>query len=246
MRTLLPISMVLLLALGGCPTDPPMPPGEEFLEVGSGEWRFEPADDGAQVDLVHGSQEVGDEYVRICLEMVMAEPHHLADGDLKVQLFRAFHAVWTVVTTTISESSPLECVDLSDRLEQGLTVLPPLVEIFQRLAILSGGGASGNALSSLLMSGLSAVSTSFGCASLADGELEVILDRQRLLPKAMQVHLPNGSRHVYMFDIANASINSPLAQLQALFKRPITPLGWKRVVENMPLEQAAQPVQPAR
>jgi hypothetical protein len=56
MRVLLPVSMVLLLALGGCPTDPPTPPGEEFLEVGSGEWRFEPIEDGAEVDLVHGSQ----------------------------------------------------------------------------------------------------------------------------------------------------------------------------------------------
>jgi RNA polymerase sigma factor (sigma-70 family) len=76
--------------------------------------------------LLTGSQEVGDEYVRICLEMVIAEPYHLANGDLKVQLFRAFHDVWRVVTTTISESSPLEHVDLSDRLEQGLTALPPL------------------------------------------------------------------------------------------------------------------------
>ena len=32
--------------------------------------------------LLTGSQEVGDEYVRICLEMVMTEPHHLADGEL--------------------------------------------------------------------------------------------------------------------------------------------------------------------
>ena len=34
--------------------------------------------------------------------------------------------VWRVVTTTISESSPLEYVDLSDRLKHGLTALPPL------------------------------------------------------------------------------------------------------------------------
>src|SRR5918995_4964240 len=85
--------------------------------------------------LLTGSQEVGDEYVRICLEMVVAEPHHLADGDLKVQVFRAFHAVWSVVTTTISESSPLERVDLSDRLEQGLTALPPLERRVLLLAV---------------------------------------------------------------------------------------------------------------
>ena len=85
--------------------------------------------------LLTGSQEVGDEYVRICLEMVIAEPHHLANGDLKVQLFRAFHAVWRVVTTTISEGSPLEHVDLSDRLEQGLSALPPLERRVLLLAV---------------------------------------------------------------------------------------------------------------
>jgi DNA-directed RNA polymerase specialized sigma24 family protein/CheY-like chemotaxis protein len=85
--------------------------------------------------LLTGSQEVGDEYVRICLEMVIAEPIHLANGDLKVQLFRAFHDVWRVVTTTISESSPLEHVDLSDRLEQGLSALPPLERRVLLLAV---------------------------------------------------------------------------------------------------------------
>ena len=85
--------------------------------------------------LLTGSQEVGDEYVRICLEMVIAEPYHLANGDLKVQLFRAFHDVWRVVTTTIAESSPLEHVDLSDRLEQGLTALPPLERRVLLLAV---------------------------------------------------------------------------------------------------------------
>jgi TIGR03009 family protein len=76
-------------------------------------------------------------------------------------------------------------------------------------------------------------------------EVEVMLDRERLLPKAMQVHLPSGSRHLYMFDIANASVNNPLARLGALFERPRTPIGWKRVVENAPVEQAAQPSAPA-
>jgi TIGR03009 family protein len=71
--------------------------------------------------------------------------------------------------------------------------------------------------------------------------VEVILDRQRLLPTHMQVHLPNGDRHMYVFDIANASINSPLARLQAFFQLPRLPGGWKRIVEQMPLEQAAQP-----
>ncbi len=77
--------------------------------------------------------------------------------------------------------------------------------------------------------------------------VQVILDRQRLLPTHMQVHLPNGSRHMYVFDIANASVNSPLARLQSLFQLPPLPGGgWKRIVEQMPVEQAAHPVAPPR
>jgi TIGR03009 family protein len=72
--------------------------------------------------------------------------------------------------------------------------------------------------------------------------VEVILDRQRLLPTHMQVHLPNGDRHVYTFNIASATINSPLQKLQSVFTLPRLPVGWKRIVEQMPMEQAAQPV----
>lgn len=79
-------------------------------------------------------------------------------------------------------------------------------------------------------------------AQAADfSKVEVILDRQQLLPKAMQVHMPNGSRHVYMFDLSNASINGPFALLQGLFQRPRTPFGYKRVVEQIPVAQAEQP-----
>lgn len=71
--------------------------------------------------------------------------------------------------------------------------------------------------------------------------VEVILDRQRLLPTHMQVHLPNGDRHMYTFNIASATINSPLQKLQALFQLPRLHPGWKHIVEQMPVEQAAQP-----
>jgi TIGR03009 family protein len=77
-------------------------------------------------------------------------------------------------------------------------------------------------------------------------EINVILDRERMLPTHMQVRLPNGSRHVYIFDVAGASINNPLARLQNWFQMPRLPTGWKHVVEQMPVEQAAQPVQPLR
>jgi TIGR03009 family protein len=77
-------------------------------------------------------------------------------------------------------------------------------------------------------------------------EVRVILDPNRMLPTHLQVQLPNGSRHVYIFDIAAASINNPIARLQNWFQLPRLPAGWKRVVEQIPVEQAVQPVPPPR
>jgi hypothetical protein len=53
--------------------------------------------------------------------------------------------------------------------------------------------------------------------------------------------MPNRSHHVYIFDIKNAAKNQILAQIQSLFSRPSVPFGWKRVVEDLPLQQAAEP-----
>ena len=72
------------------------------------------------------------------------------------------------------------------------------------------------------------------------GRVDVMLDRQRMMPKAMQVHLPNGDRHVYMFDIDNATVNGNLQRIMAYFSAPRTPWGWKRVVEDIP-QPAPQP-----
>jgi TIGR03009 family protein len=71
--------------------------------------------------------------------------------------------------------------------------------------------------------------------------VEVILDRQRMLPTHMRVTLPNNNRHLYIFDIAGAAINRPWARVQNWFALPRLPLGWKRRVEQIPVEQAAQP-----
>lgn len=74
-------------------------------------------------------------------------------------------------------------------------------------------------------------------------EVDVILDRARLLPTAMQVTMPNGDRHVYMFQLEKANVNGVLNRIQnALFQKPPTPFGWKHVVENAPVAEAV-PVQ---
>jgi TIGR03009 family protein len=84
--------------------------------------------------------------------------------------------------------------------------------------------------------------------------VELMLDRQQLLPTAMRVHLPNRSSHLYLFSLKDASVNGHLDRLMTLFQAPRTPFGWKRVVEDLPAEpappgpprQAAQPGETAR
>lgn len=72
-------------------------------------------------------------------------------------------------------------------------------------------------------------------------EVDVILDQNLLLPRFMNVKKPNNSRDMYIFDLKTASINSALDRFKDLFERPHVPFGYKRVVENVPLQQAAQP-----
>jgi hypothetical protein len=58
----------------------------------------------------------------------------------------------------------------------------------------------------------------------------------------MEVVLPDGSKHVYIFDLASASVNGHIDRLKEfLFERPMTPLGWKRVVEDAPAQQPGAP-----
>ncbi|TWT88871.1 hypothetical protein Mal64_23590 [Pseudobythopirellula maris] len=72
--------------------------------------------------------------------------------------------------------------------------------------------------------------------------VELMLDRQKMLPVAMQVHMPDGSRTVYTFKLADASVNSRVTQIwNSLFQSPRTPYGWTRIVDQQPAAQAAQP-----
>jgi TIGR03009 family protein len=77
-------------------------------------------------------------------------------------------------------------------------------------------------------------------------QVDVMLDRERKLPSHMNIHLPSGSRHLYIFDLPNASINNALHRFQALFQRPRKPAGWTHIVEQLPQGQAANPVPPPR
>jgi len=64
--------------------------------------------------------------------------------------------------------------------------------------------------------------------------VDVMLDRKKMMPTAIQVHMPNGqSRAVYMFK--NPTVNGKLnALFGSIFNAPRTPRGWTRVVEELP------------
>jgi DNA-directed RNA polymerase specialized sigma24 family protein len=75
--------------------------------------------------LLTGSQTIGDEYVRICLELVLAEPERLSGEDLRKELFAVFHSIWNTINAEEGEISPYEYADPGRRLERGLQELPP-------------------------------------------------------------------------------------------------------------------------
>ncbi len=69
--------------------------------------------------------------------------------------------------------------------------------------------------------------------------VEIVLDREKFLPKALQVYAPNaptvqrnvGQRTVYI--MGDATVNSVFDQVM-MFQKPIKPLTWKLVRETPP------------
>jgi RNA polymerase sigma factor (sigma-70 family) len=84
--------------------------------------------------LLSGSKDVGDEYVRICLELIMAEPERLDGGDQRILLFRAFHAVWSALNES-NQRRQRDAVSREDRLDQGLSALAPIERRVLLLAV---------------------------------------------------------------------------------------------------------------
>jgi len=42
-----------------------------------------------------GTQESGDRYIRVCLEVLLKEPHRISlEGDVRLQLYSLFHEIW--------------------------------------------------------------------------------------------------------------------------------------------------------
>ena len=71
-----------------------------------------------------GSQKRGDQYVRVCLEAILAEPSQISEQeDLRLQLFKVFHDAWHVVNSAIGEVEP-SANESRPQLEQRLAALP--------------------------------------------------------------------------------------------------------------------------
>src|SRR3546814_5552935 len=68
--------------------------------------------------MLTGSQERGDEYVRACLEAIVAEPESVQQAsDVRVELFARFHRVWSIVDSVAPEDATL---DLDGRVKRSL------------------------------------------------------------------------------------------------------------------------------
>ena len=52
-----------------------------------------------------GAQSTGDEYVRLCLESILAEPARIKNAaDLRVELFAVFHDAWDIVDSALPDA----------------------------------------------------------------------------------------------------------------------------------------------
>jgi CheY-like chemotaxis protein len=74
-----------------------------------------------------GSQGIGDQYVRICLEMIVEDPSLMPEGiDLRLQLFCLFHQAWAATKSTGMRERALRTQASSEPISEQLSVLPPV------------------------------------------------------------------------------------------------------------------------
>ena len=74
----------------------------------------------------------------------------------------------------------------------------------------------------------------------------VILDREKFLPSAMRVELPNAKeREVFIFRLDQSKVNDPFERFIGAFQQPRTPVGWQKEVRPAPTPQQQQPPQAA-
>src|SRR3546814_9947068 len=73
-----------------------------------------------------GSRRVGDEYVRMCLEVVTQEPRRIDPAAPKLSLFRILHEIWSELQAAIRAAEVDHPPPLSETpIERSLRDLPP-------------------------------------------------------------------------------------------------------------------------
>lgn len=72
-----------------------------------------------------GSQTRGDNYVRLCLETILAEPGRMQGSHPKLQLFKAFHDAWRAVDMKIGVGERSRAASDAPT-GSGLAALPPI------------------------------------------------------------------------------------------------------------------------
>jgi DNA-directed RNA polymerase specialized sigma24 family protein/CheY-like chemotaxis protein len=73
-----------------------------------------------------GSQTAGDQYVRVCLETILAEPDRIKNAsDLRVELFAVFHDAWDIVDSAIPRAKAEGAGD-DDGIKRQLAALPSI------------------------------------------------------------------------------------------------------------------------
>lgn len=99
--------------------------------------------------MLTGTQQRGDEYVKACLEAVVAEPEDLqAAQDIHLKLFARFHAIWRVVDATFPEDVGNERSELDGRIRRTLGDLPSIER--QALLLVSVEGFTTEQVSRIL------------------------------------------------------------------------------------------------
>ena len=74
--------------------------------------------------MLTGSQERGDEYIRVCLEAILEEPESIEQArDVRIELFHRFHQVWNIVDASVPEDKTIN-PDLEGRIRSSLQSLP--------------------------------------------------------------------------------------------------------------------------
>jgi CheY-like chemotaxis protein/DNA-directed RNA polymerase specialized sigma24 family protein len=75
-----------------------------------------------------GSQQRGDRYIRLCLEVLLKEPHRVsADDNIRRQLYGLFHEIWQPIAGGDADSTVVELIPRSSKasVEARLEALAP-------------------------------------------------------------------------------------------------------------------------